>query len=666
MATAESGNELEQGASGTAVAEPHVAPPGSPSGAPPLPVATSPGARRWREVWRESGRALALPIAALAFLLAGGAAWFGGSRGWADGIWMVGLVITGTLPVWRTVREALRGQLATDIVATLAIVTAAAIGQPFAGLVIVLMLTGGEALDRYAAGRASAAVRELEAAAPRVAHRSHPDGTIQDVAAEAVRVGDVLLVRPGELVPCDSVVVSGRSHVDASRLTGEPVPVTAEAGTQLLSGSANQEGPLTVRATAVARESQYLRIVDLVRSAQASKAPLQRLADRYAVWFTPATLLVCLAAWLVSRDMDRVLAVLVVATPCPLILATPIAMIGGINRAAARQIIVRNGGALEQLAAVTVAVFDKTGTLTLGRPEVQRVEVADGWEERDVLRLAGAVELGSGHLLARSLVDAALRALRGEPLPAATEVVEVPGRGVSGRVGGRLVTVGARALVASGVPASGDLAALDSRFADAVGLRAYVAVDDRVVGVVDYADQVRPAAHTLVEELRGLGIHRTVLLSGDHSANVRAVAEAVGVTSARGDLLPQQKVDEVRALMSAGEQVVMVGDGTNDAPALSTANVGVALAGSAGQGGGITAEAADVVILADDLGRVADAVRISRRTMRVARQSLAVGLGLSVAAMVVAALGYIPPAVGALLQEGIDIAVIVNALRASR
>ncbi|HEX3158093.1 MAG TPA: heavy metal translocating P-type ATPase [Gemmatimonadaceae bacterium] len=668
MATASPDDaDMELGDGGLAVA-PTTAPtrPGTPRLEPPPAVAARRADDRWRAAWREYWRALALPIAALAFLLAGGAAWFGGQAEWADRIWMVGLVATGAVPVWRTTREALRGQLATDIVATLAIVTAVAIGHPFAGLVIVLMLTGGEALDLYAAGRASAAVRELEAAAPRIAHRSHADGTIEDVAAEAVAVGDVLLVRPGELVPCDGVVIRGRSHVDASRLTGEPVPITAESGTALLSGSANQEGPLIIRATAVARESQYLRIVDLVRSAQASKAPLQRLADRYAVWFTPATLLVCVVAWLVSRDMERVLAVLVVATPCPLILATPIAMIGGINRAAARQIIVRSGGALEQLAAVTVAVFDKTGTITLGRPEVQRVELADGWAERDVLRLAGAVEQGSGHLLARSLVDAAVRALAGTPLPAATEVVEVPGRGVSGRVEGRRVTVGARSLVAAEAPADGDLAALDARFAEAVGLRAYVAVDGRVVGVVDYADQVRREAHTLVDELRRLGIHHTVLLSGDHAANVRAVADTVGVTSARGDLLPEQKVEAVRALMAAGEQVVMVGDGTNDAPALSTAHVGVAMAGAAGQGGGITAEAADVVILADDLGRLADAVRIGRRTMRVARQSLVVGLGLSVVAMVVASLGYIPPAVGALLQEGIDVAVIVNALRASR
>jgi cation transport ATPase len=248
--------------------------------------------------WAGAREALVLPVVALLFIAAGGAAWLAAPAPWADRIWMAGLVLAGALPVWRTFRQALHGQLATDLVAALAIVTAAAVGQPFAGLVVVLMLTGGAALESYAAGRASAAVRELEAAAPRIAHRlaghgmAAANGTGEDVAVDAVRVGDVLLVRPGELVPCDAVVLEGRSHVDAARLTGEPVPVTAMPGTPLLSGSANLEGPLTVRATAPASESQYLRIVELVRSAQASKAPLQRLADRYAVWFTPLTLLV--------------------------------------------------------------------------------------------------------------------------------------------------------------------------------------------------------------------------------------------------------------------------------------------------------------------------------------------------------------------------------------
>jgi heavy metal translocating P-type ATPase len=623
--------------------------------------------------WTSIRRAALLPSVALAFLAAGGVVWLADRASpWADRVWMAGLVLAGALPVWRTFAEAARGHLATDLVAALAIVTAVAVGQPFAGLVVVLMLTGGEALESYAAGRASAAVRELEAAAPRLAHRlaAYPadgagNGNVQDVAADAVRVGDVLLVRPGELVPCDAVVLEGRSHVDTARLTGEPVPVTATRGTPLLSGSANLEGPLTVRATAPARESQYAGIVELVRSAQASKAPLQRLADRYAVWFTPLTLLVCLLAWLVSRDMGRVLAVLVVATPCPLILATPVAIIGGINRAASRQVVVRHGGALEQLADVTAVVFDKTGTLTLGRPAVSEVRTTDDWARGDLLRLAGAVELGSGHLLARSLVEAAVAEPGVGTLPPAAEVHETPGRGVRGVVEGRRVVVGARALALEEAGAAA-VAALDALSGDGAALRAYVVVDGRAAGMVEYADRLRAGARELVAALPGLGVRHTLLLSGDHAANTRRMADEVGIELAHGELLPGDKVAEVRALVEAGERVVMVGDGTNDAPALSTATVGVAVAGQPGQGGGITAEAADVVLLADDLGRLAEAMHIGRRTMRVARQSLGVGLGLSAAAMVVAALGHIPPAVGALIQEAIDVAVIVNALRASR
>jgi heavy metal translocating P-type ATPase len=529
--------------------------------------------------------------------------------------------------------------------------------QPYAGLIIVLMQSGGEALERFAAGRASAAVRALEEAAPRRAHRI-AGATIEDIDVDEIRVGDALLVRPGELVPCDGSVMDGRSHVDNSRLTGEPIPVTAAVGTALMSGAANQEGSLTVRATALASESQYARIVELVRSAQRSKAPLQRLADRYAVWFTPITLAICLIAYLIERDPLRVLAVLVVATPCPLILATPVAIIGGINRAARRRIIVRNGQGLEELAAVTVAVFDKTGTLTVGRPEVARVIALEDMSEREVLRLAAAIEQHSGHLLARSVVDAARE--RAIPIPPTADIVETPGRGVRGTVEHHRVAAGSRSFVVDGS------ASLQAAVSDADptgdGLRAFVAVDERLAGVIEFADKPRPHLDALFEELRALGIDRTLLLSGDQRRYTEAIASAIGIREVRAELRPEDKVDVVRALVERGAKVIMVGDGTNDAPALSAASVGVAIAA---HGGGITAEAADVVLLADDVHLVADAIRIGRRALRIARQSIWAGLGLSAVAMVFAAAGFIPPAVGALLQEGIDVAVILNAVRAS-
>lgn len=600
----------------------------------------------------------AVPAGALLFLGAGAVArigWSGTSA--STSIWMTGLVLTGAPTVYRTLRHLLAGRFATDLVASLAIIGAVVLAQPVAGLVIVLMQTGGEALERFAEGRASDAVRALEEAAPRTAHRL--TGTrVDDIRAEDIAAGDVLLVRPGELMPCDAIVIDGRSHVDVSRLTGEPMPVAAAPGARLMSGSVNGEGSLTVRAIATAGDSQYAHIVALVASAQASKAPLQRLADRYAVWFTPFTLAMCAIVFAFTRDPVRVLAVLVVATPCPLILATPIAFIGGINLAARRHIIVRTGEALERLTRVSMAIFDKTGTLTIGRPAVSAVIAAPGLTEDDVLRAAGAVEQGSSHLLARTLVDATQA--RGLGLPVARDVIESPGRGVTGLVDGRLVSVGSRSFVLEQHP--GLAAALDA-LDHAGSLEAYVAIDGRAAGVVVYADHLRPELHDATAQLRHLGLTDFVLLSGDRASNARAVAAAAGIDEVAGDLMPEHKVDAVRRLVAAGRGVLMVGDGTNDAPALSAATVGVALAG---HGGGITAEAADVVVLADDLRCVPEVIGIGRRTMRIARQSIQTGLGLSGLAMVLASFGLIAPAAGAVLQEIIDVAVIFNALRASR
>jgi len=598
-----------------------------------------------------------LPASSLVFLLAGAIARIFAAQ-WSDAIWLIGLVVTGTPVVLHTIRGMLRGRFAADIVATLAVLTAVLLNDPLPGLIVVLMQTGGEALERYAEGKATAAVRALEAEAPRVAHRLDGDH-VTDVPVDEVSIGDVLLVRPGEMVPCDAVVISGRSHVDTSRLTGEPVPVSAVPETHLLSGSLNGEAPLTIRATAIPKRSQYARIVELVRSAQASKSPLQRLADRYAVWFTPLTLVVAALAWALSGDVTRVLAVLVVATPCPLILATPVAIIGGISHAARHKIIVRHGTALEQLGRTRVAVFDKTGTLTVGLPEVARVVAADGFVETQVLELAAAVEQVSSHLMARTLVDAAERAgIRVRPVMHAEEE---PGRGVRGQVDGHDVAIGSRSFVLQHIrEAPGNFDRLDR---DTGGLRAWIAVDGRPAGVVEYADRLRPDLRAFFDDLRKLGYERIIMLSGDHAANVESVARAAGITDARADLLPEQKVRVVKQLVADGEKVMMVGDGINDAPALSSSTVGVALAG---HGGGILAEAADVVILVDELPRVTDAVRVSRRALRIALQSIWVGLALSGGAMVLAAFGFIPPAVGALLQEGIDVAVILNALRASR
>ncbi len=599
------------------------------------------------------------PLLALAVLVVGALARFSvADDRIAPSIWFCGLLILGAPVVWNTIVGMLKGEFASDVVAMLAIVAAAATLQPLAGLVIVLMQTGGEALETYAEGRASNAVRELEAAAPRIAHRVTGDA-IADIAVDAIAVGDRLLVRPGEMFPCDAEVLEGRSEVDVSRLTGEPLPVNAQAGLTLPSGALNGQGPLTVKALKVSRDSLYAKIVELVRSAQDSKAPLQRLADQYAIWFTPITIAACAISFAISRDWLRVLAVLVVATPCPLILATPVAIIGGINRAARRMIIVRTGSALEALSRVRVAVFDKTGTLTVGRPVVERVEAIGSIGADAALRLAASVETQSGHLLARTLVEASHR--QSGPPPEPTGVSEAPGRGITGTVEGHVVSVGSPRWLADEHPQSA--AELDRLANAAEGLRAFVMVDGKPAAIVHYADALRPGVRAVLARLTTLGITRTLLLSGDHTPNAEKIAAELGITEVKGDLLPQDKTRIVQALVANGSAVLMVGDGTNDAPALAAASVGIALAG---HGGGITAEAADAVILVDDVDRVADAIEIGQRTIRVARQSIGWGLALSAVAMVVAGLGFLPPVYGALVQEGIDVAVILNALRTSR
>jgi heavy metal translocating P-type ATPase len=572
---------------------------------------------------------------------------------------LVVLVLAGAPIAWRTVRDALSGRFATDIVATLAIVTSVVLRQPIAGLVIVLMRSGGELLEQFAARRASRALDELEEATPRTAHRMQAE-IVEDIGADDVRPDDVLLIRPGELIPTDGVVVGGASSVDVSRVTGESIPVAAKAGVALLSGCINGDRPLHLRSTARASESQYARIVELVRTAQASKAPLQRLADRYAVWFTPFTLAVCALTLAVTGDWTRVLAVLVVATPCPLILAAPVAFVGGISHAARHGIIVRHGGALEAIASVDVAIFDKTGTLTIGHPAVSRIEALSPWDPRSVLRLAGAVEEGSGHSLARSIVTEAHRHNGASPA-AALDVVETPGQGVVGRVGRHTVAVGSRSFVVE----KGNLPEKEAaRFgADGVVLRSHVVVDGKPAATIEFSDVVRPSSAKTIDRLRQQGFKQTLLLSGDQEAYVAQVAAQVGISSARGELLPQDKVDVVQRLKRTGHRVLMVGDGVNDAPALSAADVGIALAR---HGRGIASESADIVLLEDDIAGVAEAVHIGRKTMRIARQSILVGLGLSGVAMIFAAYGFIAPVMGAVIQEAIDVAVILNALRTSR
>ena len=569
----------------------------------------------------------------------------------SDTVFLVTLVAGGVPLVAQTLRGMLRGRFAADIVAMLAIVTALVLGQYFAGVVIVLMQSGGEALEAYAMHRASSSLESLLARAPKIAHRLH-GANVEDVPVEVIAVGDALLVRPGDLVPVDAEVTDGTSSVDQSALTGEPLPVRAVAGTHLMSGSVNLDGALRVRALRPSAQSQYQQIVQLVERARLEKPPIQRLADRFAVWFTPTTLVMCGVAYLVTGTATSVLAVLVVATPCPLILATPVAVIAGISRAADLGVIVKHGRAIEQLGRAQAVVFDKTGTLTLGQPTVAHVEGLDDIPAGEVLRLAGAVEQLSSHHLAHAVVDASRERLDGDGLPPVSEFRETPGRGGSGLVEGRQVHVGSLShLRDAGItipPSSSD------------GTSAHVAVDGRIVGAIQFADRLRHQVPSLMQHLAVLGVRDTVMLTGDREAPAEAIAAQAGIRTVRANLLPADKVAAVKDLVRRHGNVIMVGDGINDAPALAAATVGVAMGA---HGTAVSAEAADVVLLVDDIARVGDAMAVSRRMRRIALQSIGVGLGVSFALMIVASLGYITPAAGAVMQEALDAAVILNALR---
>jgi heavy metal translocating P-type ATPase len=553
----------------------------------------------------------------------------------------------------------LHGIFTGDIVATLAIVGAGVTGEYLAGCVIVIMQTGGEALEDFAVRRASASLESLLERAPRIAHRRHHD-SFEDVPVGEVIPGDQVLIRPGEVIPVDGIVLGGTSAVDESALTGEPVPVTAGPGREVMSGSICTDGALEIRALRPSSESQYEQIVTLVQAAQADKAPIGRLADRYAILFTPFTLAMCGLAWGITRSPEAVVAVLVVATPCPLILATPVAIISGINRAARHGIIVKGGAAIERIGQAQAVVFDKTGTLTRGTPAVERIVAVNGYDEGAILHLAASLEQLSNHPMARALVHAASD--QGSALPLPSNLSESAGQGVSGCVEGHQVDVGSAAFAAGkGLTSLERLRQLRTEVGADDDALAVVGIDGGAAGIVVYRDRVRPGVAPMLERLQRDGVQETVMLTGDDRATAEAIAAEVGITTVDAELLPPQKVQAVRDLMQRHETVVMVGDGINDAPALATATVGVALGA---HGAAVSAEAADVVLLVDDVGRVADAVEIGRRTLRIAKESIWVGLGVSGAMMVMAAFGLIVPTVGALLQEALDVAVILNALRA--
>lgn len=549
-------------------------------------------------------------------------------------------------------RRLRRGSLGIDVLAIIAIVATVLVGEYVATLLIVLMLAGGAALEDFAAGRAARELDALLKRAPQIAHRLDPDsGEAVDVPATEVRVGDLLLVRPSEIVPVDGQLTSDSAAFDESSLTGESLPVERAAGDGVLSGSINGQVAATIVATATAANSQYQRIIALVDEASKSKAPVVRLADRYAVPFTVGSLALAGAAWALSGDPVRFAEVLVVATPCPLLLAAPVAFMGGMSRAARNGIIVKGAGVLEALSRAKTVVFDKTGTLTYGTPAITEVRPEAGLTADELLTLAASAEKYSSHVLAASVIAAAQE--RGLELHTADSASEAATFGVEARFGAGLVRVGKLSFIHDG--------AADATATHLEGgeLAMYVAVDGRFAGSIVASDRVRDNARQTVADLARLGVQETLMLTGDARATAQHVAGQVGIVHVRADCLPSDKVEAVRALTR--RPVIMVGDGVNDAPVLAVADVGIAMGA---KGSTAASESADVVILLDDISRTVRAVRIGRDTVRVALQSIWLGIALSVVLMVVAAFGLIPATAGAISQEVVDLVTILNALRA--
>lgn len=550
-----------------------------------------------------------------------------------------------------------RGRFGIDIIAAASMAGALAIGETLAGNVIALMFSGGQLLETFAQARAGREMTALLARQPRTALR-YEDGAVIPRPLDEIAPADRLMVRSGDVVPVDGTAGPSGAVVDEAALTGESVPVRRAAGQPLLSGSTNVGPAFDMVATRPARESAYARIVQLVEAAQQARAPMARLADRWALGFLALTAAIAGGTWLATHDAVRTLAVLVVATPCPLILAVPVALVAGLSRCAGQSVLVKSGAALEALARARVLLLDKTGTLTSGVPRVTEIHTLGGFAEGDVLRLAASLAQSSPHVMSAALVRDALD--KGFVLTPATGVRDNHGSGLSGLVAGRAVVIGSGAYVASQAPGEAPGLIALSEATQSGRASVTVALDGRVAGVIAVLDEPREEARAVLQALREAGIERIVLVTGDRDAVARKVAADMPIDRIVAEATPERKVAVVRE-EGRGAATAMVGDGVNDAPALAAASVGIAMGA---RGAAATSEAADVVILKDTLDPLPGAVRAARRARAIALQSVAAGIGLSTLGMIAAALGALSPLQGAVAQEVIDVAVILNSLRA--
>ncbi|MGM0107802.1 heavy metal translocating P-type ATPase [Enterococcus mundtii] len=535
------------------------------------------------------------------------------------------------------------GKYGVDILAITAIVATLLVNEYWASLMILIMLTGGESLEDYAQKKAGQELQSLLDNTPRTAHKLQGDQQL-DVAVDTLEIGDHLVIKPGEIVPADGRVIMGESTFDEASLTGEAKPMSKKVGDELMSGSVNGDSSVKMVVEKRAEDSQYQLIIKLVEESKEKPARFVRLADRYAVPFTLIAYLIGGIAWWASGDPVRFVQVLVVASPCPLILAAPVALVAGMSRSSKSGIVVKTGTAVEKLAETKTIAFDKTGTITKGMLEVTGVAPVQGFSEAELLRVAASAEQGSAHILARSLVQAVPRLL---PV---TDLKEISGQGITATVDGRQVKVGNARFI--DVPeAKTDTTAI------------YVAIDEKYAGTIYFSDTIRPEASKTIARLKAQGITDLLMVTGDGRTVAEAIAEEVGLTEVHARCLPQDKLTILTSIPKEKRPVTMVGDGVNDAPALTVADVGIAMGA---HGSTAASESADVVILKDDLERVAEAVMISRETMKVAKQSVLIGIFVCVFLMLVASTGVIPALFGAMLQEVVDTVSILSALRAKK
>ncbi|WP_442780598.1 heavy metal translocating P-type ATPase [Ensifer sp. SL37] len=608
----------------------------------------------WREeVWPKRAL-LALSAACLA---AGALTWLANRPDLSSWIWGVGTAVILASLVTEIGTNLARGEFGLDLIAALAMSGALLLGEYVAGIIIAMMFTGGESLEDFAQRRARHELTALLDRVPRTAARF--TGTqFEEVAIEDIEPGDRIFVRSGEVLPVDGRLAGSSAVLDESALTGEALPVFHRSGEYLMSGSVNPGDPFEMVASRVANESTYAGIARLVEAAKNAKAPMSRLADRYALGFLGVTLLLSAIAWALSGQATRALAVLVVATPCPLILAVPVALISGVSRCARKGILVKGGGALEMLARAKTVVLDKTGTLTDGRARLLETRVRNDLGPQEVLRLAASIDQASRHVVACALVAAARE--RGLALSSPSELRESSGSGITGRVEGRKIAVGGWDFIRPLIDDSDFSREIEIWIRREGTVAVAVAEDGILAGAFLLADEVRPEAGTVLRQLREAGIERIVLATGDRADIAKSLAAFLGIDNIVAEMKPEDKTRLVETERRAGP-VMMVGDGINDAPALAAADVGVAMGA---RGAAASTEAADVVILVDRLDRLVSGVRIARRSRRIALQSVYVGMGLSVTGMIAAALGYLAPVEGALVQEAIDVVAILNGLRA--